>query len=237
MSEYKRTGRVVATYSVYNAEKLLRNSMTSALPFVDEYLVYDGRYAAFRCPCRTDHDNSCDNTLKEVDKFVAATGAKVEVVQTKLMPEFDKRNMMFDAVALGDTVVIIDDDEIFYGLTNPVHNFALGVGGYISWRAARLTCLKWRHSYDPQDRFFVKTEGLRHVQPIPGSFSYAFADKAGLIKPEEYIMLDNVRMINLYGTANEIGYREQSRDGARAEYNELGINRKLPDGLTTKMPS
>lgn len=232
---YERTGRVVALYSVYNVEKLIRNSMTSALPFTDEFIVVDGRYEAFKCPCKEDHDNSCDRTAKEVERFASETGANVRYLQKSVMPEFDKRNFMFDLVPLGDTCVIIDDDEIFYGETVNISNFADPAGGpqWEGWRAAWVLCTKWRHSFDRQDRVFVKTEGLRHVQAIPGSFSYSFADKDGVIKPEEYMQLPNVRMINLYGTANEIGYREQSRDGARAAYNELGINRRLPMGKTT----
>jgi hypothetical protein len=226
------TGRVILLFSVFNAQALLRNAMVSCLPFADEYLVYDGKYTGFKCPCKRDHDNSCDNTLKEVERFQRETGAKVKVVQTKDMPEFDKRNLMFDAVAEGDCCGINDDDEVMYGNLQKVKDFALNG----SEMQAKVLMLRWRHSYTPLPRFFIKRPGLRYVQIIRGSYSYDFADSNGMIPDASFALLDNVRMVNLYGTYNEIGYRERDRDGARSAYNELGINNKLPQGATTNPP-
>jgi hypothetical protein len=229
----KRTGRVVSLYSVFNAQALIRNSMTSALPITDEFLVYDGKYTGFKCPCKREHDNSCDNTLKEVERFASETGAKVTIVQTKDMPEFDKRNLMFDAVSEGDCALIIDDDEIIYGYMENVRKFARDETAKLQFN---VPMLRWRHSFTPLPRFFIKREGLRYVQMVRGSYSYEFADSRGMIPLEDFETLPNVRLVNLYGTYNEVGYRERERDGARSNYNELGINNKLPQGKTCNPP-
>lgn len=227
-----RTGHVVALYSLFNAQDLVRNAMLSLLPLVDEYLVYDGRFEAFRCPCGKEHDSSCDKTLDEVERFKSDTGAKVKVVQAPAMPEFDKRNAMFDAVGNGDTCIVADDDEIFYGRLGQVAEFSLPGFGWATLQA-NIVCLRWLRSFDPLPRVFVKRPGLRYIQ-LEASYSYTFADANGQIKPEEFALLDHVRLVNLYGTYNEVGYRSRERDGARSAYNELGIQRKLPTGKTTR---
>lgn len=215
--------RVVALYSVFNSQALIRNAMTSTLPLADEYLVYDGKYSGFKCPCKADHNFSCDNTLKEVERFESETGVKVTIKQTGDMPEFDKRNMMFDAVPDGDLCLIADDDEIFYGRLENVKSF--------EGDQANIVCLRLRHSFDPLPRVFRKRPGLRYVQVVKGAYSYEFSDANGRLKDFETI--PQVRMVNLYGTWDIVGYRERDRDAARSAYNELGINQKLPQGVTT----
>jgi hypothetical protein len=242
----QRTGRVVAIYSVFNAEKLIRNSMVSMLPFVDEYIVGDGRYEGFeypggefncRCGLKGVHDNSCDNTLKEVERFRSEWPDRpVRITMYPVMPEFDKRNKMFDGVALGDTCAIVDDDEVFYGLPTPIRDFASPSGPWTAYNGVSVICMKWKYSFDWFPRFFLKTEGLRHVQAIEGNFSYSWGDAAHeVFDNSAYVKLPGVRFVNLYGTADMRGYRERERDAARAAYNEKGLRCKLPTGQTSRL--
>ena len=123
----KTPGRIVATYCVLNVQDLIYDSLTSVAPFVDEIRIYDGRFLAYRCPPEapcggTEHDNSCDDTMKEIEQWMREYPRAPPVIirQWKAMNEAsEKRTKMMADVPEGDVVLVIDDDELIFGDPSP----------------------------------------------------------------------------------------------------------------------
>ena len=81
--------RIIAVYSIFNAQGLIYNSLVSVARAVDEIRIYDARYSEYACTCGLNHDNSCDRTRQEVEQFVRDYRPVpiVDYVEWPTMPE------------------------------------------------------------------------------------------------------------------------------------------------------
>jgi hypothetical protein len=215
---YARTGNLVALMSVFNDARLIEESMRSLVYVVDEIRIYDGRYQGYRCTCGSEHANSCDETKEAVKRFESETGALIKFKQLPAMHEFPKRQIMFDELKLGDTGLVIDADELFYGDRYELQGFALGVpesrahckGGYmylLGLEAAR----------DRYIRVHVKTPDLR-IKSKSGKIDYDFFDDEGEYAVPQMYQFTQARIVHLMSNGIGAGFRPKERDKARFAY-------------------
>lgn len=114
-------------YSVLNAQDLIYDSLTSVARAVDEIRVYDGRFADYHCTaCGRDHDNSCDNTAKEIEQWQREylDAPPLKLTQMPTMNEMEKRTKMMQDVPLGTVTLTLDDEELLFGAAEPLRRFA-----------------------------------------------------------------------------------------------------------------
>jgi hypothetical protein len=214
--------KIIAVYSVFNVQELIAESIRSVAWFVDEIHVYDGRYEGFKCPCGKDHDNSCDSTANVIDKVHKDMSCSIKYVALPTMPELEKRTKTFDGLGYHDVALIIDDDELFYGFPIGLHKFRQNSNSTVAW----LRVLGIRHSLYPSMRVIKKTSGLKYV--AGSGLSYEIHDNNGPLKEsysaaqgipyKKILVLEDCRLVHLFGEGITLGYRPLERDRARVEY-------------------
>ena len=221
-------GRIVATYSIFNTVDLLYDSLTSVARYVDEIRLYDGRFLDYACPCAKDHDNSCDDTMKEVEQWMREyPGAPPVIIrQWPAMPEMEKRSKMMQDVPEGDVVLVIDDDELLIGRSEPIREFANTKPDWFAY--VDFLFAGAGHGTGapiPLARLYVRTPGLRYesyyrLLDDKGLFVDMKADNKnvpyGRRMPNRTYLHPSVRIVELWE-----GYRNRERDKARKAYNEL----------------
>ncbi len=226
-------GRLVANYSIFNAQELIYDSLVSVTRAVDEIRVYDGRFIEYRCPCGTDHDNSCDNTAREIEQFQAEypLAPVVKYIPFPAMPEVEKRSRMMQDGAFGDVVFVIDDDELFFGRTEPLRDFADTKPAKFAYIDSLLAGGGHGTGVSmPLARLFVRTPGLRY----DGAF-FRIADNSGLVvdmrsdnknvaygqrRHGRFYLHPSARIVGLYEN-----YRTKAREKAKTDYNNLVAKR------------
>jgi hypothetical protein len=218
---YPRTGRLIAVYSIFNAEDLISESMRSLLGVVDEFRIYDGRYKGYRCTCGFDHDNSCDRTLDVVAGFIATSHVTTIVVKLPAMHEYAKRQWMFDDLAVGETALVIDDDELFYGDAQEMRNFCDRDGPQREYKAAYVWELMLGAARQSFIRVHVKTPDLKLVSP-ENRLDYSWTDYEGLYTPSQVYQMKNARLIHAMasGQPNIPAYRNKAREAAGSRYHD-----------------
>lgn len=223
MQIYQKVGRLVALYSVFNDARLIEESMRSLLGIVDEYHVYDGRYKGYICTCGSEHDFSCDSTKEAVERFKSETGARVNYREIRAMWEFDKRQVMFDDLALGETGIVIDADELFYGSFEELYGFS-GKNRinheYAGFKAGYMWLFSLEAARDNYIRVHLKTPGLKIVNREL-KLNYTFEDYEGIYRAEQVYPLKQARLAHLMGNGLGAGYRPKDRDRARFSYNTI----------------
>jgi len=224
--------RLIATYCVFNNQDLIYESLTSVVNLVDEIRLYDGRFLDYKCHCGSDHDNSCDRTMDEIDQFGRDNPGHAPIKVNYLPPmlESEKRTKMMSDVPEGDMVFVIDDDELFFGDPRPVREFA-------EKPTAKFAYMDFLFAGNghgtgvtiPLARLFVRTPGLGYEQ------YYRLHDRDGLVvdmkadnlrvpygrrQPQRTYIHPSARICELW-----LGYRDKKRDAARTAYNNLIANR------------
>ena len=120
------SSKLIACYSIFNAEKYLRQSVLSVIDKVDKILLLDGRYEGFECPCKREHAVSCDDTETIIADLINETGRHNSKIRyTALMqtlPELAKRTLLLDLAGPNNIALIIDDDELLVGDTSDIHS-------------------------------------------------------------------------------------------------------------------
>lgn len=99
----------VAFFSIYNEVDLLPRAVESVLPFVDKIIFCDGRYKGFRGATPASNDGTVEY-IKTVPKS--------EYRLCDGLEQWQKRNKMFEFTDFGDWVILIDGDEVAFGLEN-----------------------------------------------------------------------------------------------------------------------
>ena len=116
---------MIAQIAVFNVQDLIYSCLSSIAPAVDEIRIYDSRFPDFKCEvCGKDHDNSCDRTQNEIERFSSESIVRLWTA----MPELQKRTRMLQDVPEGTMTLTIDDDEILAGNPEPVKSFNESVG-------------------------------------------------------------------------------------------------------------
>ena len=216
---YSRSGKLIALYSVFNDARLIEESIRSIDQLVDEVRVYDGRYSGYNCTCGQAHDFSCDETKEAVSRIQSETGINIKYVQLQTMYEFDKRQIMFDELKLGDTGFVIDGDEIFYGDRSEILRFTQATElSTLSKKCGRMFLLGLEAGRDKYHRLHVKTNGLKIVPS--GKMGYWFEDDEGpYLEPVHVYMFQQARIVHLMSNGIGAGFRPKNRDKARFAYN------------------
>jgi len=198
MTTYSRTGKVVALLSAFNSAATIAEAMRSVANIVDEIRVYDGRLEGYRCTCGIDHDNSCDTTRDKVHGFWTSLD-RITIAYKELptMGELAKRNIMFDELSLGDTALVIEDDEIFYGDRTELRQFAVAPEVFGTFKAARMPVFGLGASDDSYVRVHVKTPGLRYVNYE--HLDSEWEDEEGRLTNAQITKFDEARLAHLNG--------------------------------------
>jgi hypothetical protein len=208
-------------------QDLIYESLTSAARFVDEIRLYDGRFADYRCPCGLDHDNSCDNTAKEVEQWQREyPGAPpLKLIQMPALPEMEKRTKMMEDVPEGETVLVLDDEELLYGRPEPLREFAdahPAKCAYVDFLFAEAG-----HGTGvpiPLARVFARTAGLKYIsymrlEDSEGLVVDMKADNVnvpyGRRHPGRVYIHPSCRIVSLWH------FRSQKREKAGRAYNDL----------------
>ena len=221
-------GRIIATYSIFNTQDLIYDSLTSAARYVDEIRLYDSRFLDYACTCGQQHDNSCDGTMKEVEQWMREypNAPPVIIRQWPASLEMDKRSRMMQDVPEGDVVLVIDDDELLIGRPEPIREFAQTKPDWFAYVDFLFAGAGHGSGVPiPLARLFVSTPRLRYES------YYRLLDEKGLLvdmksdnlnvpygrrKPGRVYIDPSVRMVELWE-----GYRNKDRDKSRAAYNSL----------------
>lgn len=229
---------LVASYCVFNVADLIFESLTSIARVVDEVRIYDCRFADYRCHCNREHDNSCDDTVREIEQFSAEypDHPPVTLRQWPAMGEMVKRSKMMADVPEGDVAFVIDDDELFFGRAEPVREFCDSSAkfAYIDFLFAQAG--HGTGAVIPLARLFVRTPGLRYIS------YYRLEDSQGLVvdmkadnvmipygrrQPNRTYIHPSARIVELGA-----GYRLKKRNMDREAYNKIMGARNWRDGAS-----
>lgn len=101
--------KVIACYSIYNEEALIRSSIDSIKHYVDEIYIADGAYRQNKL--------SDDNTPAIVEDCLIGTMETQGLlwINRPNLSEIEKRNELYARVPEGEWIFIIDGDEICVG--------------------------------------------------------------------------------------------------------------------------
>lgn len=94
---------IFSCYSVYNEEALIRSSLDTIVPYVDEVIVGDGAYRLKELS----RDETMDIVAEICDHFLG--------INRPGLTEVDKRNAVFSMVPEDDWIFWIDGDEVCVG--------------------------------------------------------------------------------------------------------------------------
>jgi hypothetical protein len=214
-------------YSVLNAQDLIYESLTSVARAVDEIRVYDGRFSDYRCACGKEHDNSCDGTSREIEQFLAEypEAPPLKLIQWPAMPEMEKRTRMMRDVPTGTVTLTLDDEEVFFGRSKPLRDFAEQRdydAGYVDFLFAENG-----HGTGvpiPLARLVRTTPGIRYeayyrILDDEGVVVDMKADNVGVPyhrrMAHRYYVHPSARIVSLWH------FRGQARERAGRDYNKL----------------
>lgn len=212
---------VTALYCIFNAGDLIYSSLASVAPGVDEIRIYDGRFTDYECVCGNDHDASCDNTMKEIERF----DKSIIVKQLPPMGELEKRTAILRDVPEGTMTLTIDDDEVLCGNSYALGNFDGNVG-YIDFLFAEAG--PGTGKMIPLARLIRTTPGI-HYETV-----FRIVDDRGLVvdmrednknvpygrrAPARHYLPATTFMVEL---AN---FRERKRSAAELNYNKIANQR------------
>jgi len=137
---------IVACVNCFNDYPLIKDSIESIYDQVDRIIAVDGRYSDF--PSGSWY--STDGTIEYLSKL-----PKVELIFAANLFEADKRNVYMDMLETGDTVLVLDADEVVEG---KIRKLDKGIDiGLIPFND-----LNDRSFGRLATRFFIYRKGLRH---------------------------------------------------------------------------
>jgi glycosyltransferase involved in cell wall biosynthesis len=136
---------LVACINCYDDMPMISDCVSSIYNKVDRIIAVDGRYRDFP----HNEDYSTDGTVE----YLAGLD-KVELVFSANLFEADKRNVYMDMLKHGDTVLVIDGDEVVVGDIKKLPS-KIDIG------LINLGDPRW-HYHRLATRFFKYRKGLRH---------------------------------------------------------------------------
>jgi len=155
---------LIAFYITYNDMPLIEKSLESVSGKFDNVYAVDGRFEDF--PGRDDY--STDGTLEYLRRH------EVSVIKLAGVSEPIKRDVVFDVAGPGDTVLVIDADEVLVGDVSPISTDCCRIMISESVSGARL-------NYTNCSRLIKVCQGLHYSShhAIVDSSGQLFADSAG----------------------------------------------------------
>ena len=132
---------IIAAMITYNDMPVIEKSVESFIDQVDKFVCVDGKYDDFDGDLLYSHDKTLDYIHSLPHTVVIYAGG---------LYENEKRSMYLDHVSDGDTLIVIDTDEVIHGQIKPLDVDV----GIIDFKEAR--------NIKAVARIFKYREGLRY---------------------------------------------------------------------------